>query len=447
MGQRGSILTQILGFPGWRVVGIFFELPDGRRFTPVAGFATPAGTRLVLRVARRWKPKCGFCSGRGDVVHELLPPRRWRDQPWAGVAVDIEARLCRVKCRRCRGHRVEHAPWAEPYQRQTMRFQQHLALEAASMPVMHVAELNGLGWATVRRAEGAALARWNATRVPVPLRQLGVDEKYLGRRNKLEEKFVTVVSNLETGEPLWIGFGRGAATLSAFLATLTSAQKAELRLVAMDMHDPFLAAIRGDPDLAHVAVVHDPFHVVKRAGETVDELRREVFFRAGAQRRGVGRGSRWLFLRAWEKCTPEQREQLDFLLGYNRTLARAYQLKEELREVLRAPDRASMKLGIDRILRRTQSKRCKPLRRLHDSLRRHLEPILALGEHRPAVGRVEALNNNWETLVRRARGYRDLAYLLLKLRFMVANPIRFADGVRRFLALGLPAPRPLAKPA
>ncbi len=60
---------------------------------------------------------------------------------------------------------------------------------------------------------------------------------------------------------------------------------------------------------------------------------------------------------------------------------------------------------------------------------------------------MEALNNNWETLVRRARGYRDLAYLLLKLRFMTANPIRFADGVRRFLALGIPAPMPLAKPA
>ena len=47
---------------------------------------------------------------------------------------------------------------------------------------------------------------------------------------------------------------------------------------------------------------------------------------------------------------------------------------------------------------------------------------------------------NWETLVRRARGYRDLDYLLRKLRFMVANPVRQQDGVRRFLALGLPVP-------
>jgi hypothetical protein len=44
---------------------------------------------------------------------------------------------------------------------------------------------------------------------------------------------------------------------------------------------------------------------------------------------------------------------------------------------------------------------------------------------------VEALNNDGETLVRRGRGYRNHAYMLRKLRFMVANPIRSVDGTRR----------------
>ena len=37
-------------------------------------------------------------------------------------------------------------------------------------------------------------------RKPV-LRQMGVDEIHLGKK----QKFLTVVSNLETGEPLWFG--------------------------------------------------------------------------------------------------------------------------------------------------------------------------------------------------------------------------------------------------
>jgi hypothetical protein len=74
---------------------------------------------------------------------------------------------------------------------------------------------------------------------------------------------------------------------------------------------------------------------------------------------------------------------------------------------------------------------------LHDSLWNQSEGILALGEFRPPTGRIEALNNNWETLVRRGRGHRNYAHMLLKLRFMTANPPRTEDGTKRFLALGL----------
>ncbi len=440
MGQRSRILAHVLGLGSWRVLDAFFEDDDGVRITLDDGCEPPPGALLVIRVERRRAARCSYCSGIGSKRHEQLEARRWRDLPWSGHPTEIEYAPCRIKCRRCDAHRVEHLSWAGPFQRQTRRLQQHLALEAASMPVMHVAVLHGLSWATVRRAEGAALTRWDATREPVALRLVGVDEKWLGRRHHLGHDYVTIVSNLANGEPIWIGYGRRQETLAAWIATLSPEQKSQIRLFVMDMHEPFRLAVRADPQLAHVAIVHDPFHIMKRAGQAVDEMRRQVFFRAGPELREIGRGSRWLLLRAWERCTPGSRRRLELLLARNRLLARTYQIKEELREVLHAPDRAAMKLGLDRILRRTQAHKHVPLRKLHDSLLDHYERILALGEHRPPTGRVEALNNNWETLVRRARGYRDHNYLLLKLRFMIANPLSSEHGVARFLALGLPAP-------
>jgi transposase len=441
MSQRTAILAEILGFRGWKVKEVFFEDDQGQRFEPLAGYELMPDTRMVLRAERRWAPRCSGCGAIcRHAAHEKLPARRWRDLPWAGRFVELEASLIRVKCKRCRSNPVEMVAWAEPYQRQTRRLQQHLALEGASMPVMHVAVMHGLEWRTVRQAEGAALERWDATREAPPLRQVGIDEKWLGRRHHLEHQFVTIVSNLETGEPIWIGPHRREETVRAWLATLSLEQKAAIQLFSMDMHLPFLNAIYSDKELVHAAVVHDPFHIMKRAGEALDELRREVFFRAGPEMRRIGRGARWLILRAWERSTDEQQEKVRRLLAHNGTLARAYQIKEELRDVLHAPDRPSMEQGLRRILRRTQARTCKPLRALHDSLRAHWPCIVALGEHHPATGRTEALNNNWETLVRRARGYRDHTYLLLKLRFMTANPIRTQDGVARFLALGLPAP-------
>jgi transposase len=106
-----------------------------------------------------------------------------------------------------------------------------------------------------------------------------------------------------------------------------------------------------------------------------------------------------------------------------------------------------MDIGLARILRRTQGRQNQPLRAWRESLRNHREQIFSLAEHRPPAGRIEALNNNWETLVRRARGYRDHHDLLLKLCFMTVNPIRNDRGVERFLALGLTPTRPLAEAA
>jgi transposase len=440
MGQRARILTSILGFDGWKVKDAFFESAAGQRVEPVGRLAMLRETRLVLEVERRWLPRCAQCAGPCRVVHERLPARRWADLPWAGHTVEIRYAPVRVECPRCAASPVELVAWADPYQRQSRRLQQWLAVEAASMPVMHVAALHGLSWLTVRRAEERAIERWEATRPSVPLRQVGVDEKWLGRRHSFEHKFVTIVSNLETGEPVWIGKGRSQDTLQSWLQSLSAEQKATIELFAMDLHRAYWNAVDDTIGLEHAAIVHDPFHVMKLAGQMLDELRREVFFRAGPELRAIGRGKRWLLLRAWERTTAEQKADVLELLGHNRILARGYQIKEELRLVLHAPDRASIEAGLKRILRRTARRDLAPLRRLHDTLNERWNEIVALAEHRPPVGRLEALNNNWETLVRRARGYRNHDYLLRKLRFMTANPIRNDDGIRRFLALGITPP-------
>ena len=54
---------------------------------------------------------------------------------------------------------------------------------------------------TVRAIDLRCLERWNAKRQKPPLIQMGVDELYRGKA----DKFLTVVCNLETREPLWFG--------------------------------------------------------------------------------------------------------------------------------------------------------------------------------------------------------------------------------------------------
>jgi transposase len=314
-----------------------------------------------------------------------------------------------------------------------------VALEALSMPVVHVAAKHALSWKTVHRIEFDAIGRWEQSRQTPPLRRVGIDEKYRGRKTR---GFVTIVSNLDTGEPIWMADGRSIETVQSWIATLSDKEKAGITLFAMDMFDAFVAAIRSEPAFKNVPIVHDAFHVIKRAGEAIDELRRSVFFRAGDEMRRIGRGKRWLLLRPWESCTPSQQLELTSLLACNRTLARAYQFREQLRDLLcnATNNPEYFRVGFECLLRRIQRRDCKPLRKLHDTLRAKRDELAALVTHRPPTGRIEALNTSWEALVRRARGARDAQYLLRRLRFMVANPIRHERDVRRFLALDIAAP-------
>jgi transposase len=354
--------------------------------------------------------------------------------PWGAHPVVIAYTPVRVRCEACDSTAVEMIAWAEPKQRQSRRLQQHIAVQAMSMPTSHVAALNQLDWSTVQRCTDASIDRWNASRHDKPtLTHVGVDEKYLGRRGKRTDKFITIVSDLKTGEPVWIGHGRRAETLTTWLSSLSAEQKSALCVFAMDMHEPFAAAVRADPALSHVTITHDPFHIMKRVGEAVDEVRRAELFRAGPELRAIGRGTRWLFLRGSERLTDEMHDQLADVLKANSKLMLAYTVKEQMRDVLRStPD--DILVNLDALMRRIQRRANVPMRKLYDSIRQHMPAIVAFVQHRPPAGRIEALNNNWETLVRRGRGYRNLGRVLNYLRFMTINPTRRAEGITQLLA-------------
>ena len=140
MSQRTKILSQIAGFRGWKVTETRWENAAGQPIEPIAGYYVPADAVLVLVMGRRWAPRCPNCLAIcSRSCHENCDIRRWADLPWAGHQVKLEYAAIRVICPRCEHHAVEMLGWADPKQRQTRRLQQTLALDAFSMPLVHVA--------------------------------------------------------------------------------------------------------------------------------------------------------------------------------------------------------------------------------------------------------------------------------------------------------------------
>jgi transposase len=153
-----------------------------------------------------------------------------------------------------------------------------------------VARQFGLAASTVRAIDLRYLKRWSATRRKDRLEQMGVDEIYFGK----QMKFITVVSNLETGEPLWFGQDRKQETLDEFFRTqLSGTQRKHIAAACVDMWRPFTNSIA--QWAPNCRIVYDKFHILQHANKAIDEVRRAEFFRKGGRMRGVVKGKRWWF--------------------------------------------------------------------------------------------------------------------------------------------------------
>src|SRR6201999_3800733 len=102
-------------------------------------------------------------------------------------------------------------------------------------------------------------------------------------------KFLTVVCNLETGEPLCFGKERKKETLDEFFRSqLSNRQRKRIEAACVDMWEPFRLSIEEWAPACRI--VYDKFHIMQHANDAVDEVRRAEFFRKGRKMRDVIKG-------------------------------------------------------------------------------------------------------------------------------------------------------------
>jgi transposase len=147
---------------------------------------------------------CSGCGGRCTKIQEIRQ-REVRDLPWRKYQTVVVVEFYRVRCPNC-GLKVETVPQLPSKAPFSKDFEDAVGLACESAAARQVARQVGLAAGTVRAIDQRYLASWAKKRKRPVLRQMGVDEIYLGKT----QKFLTVVSNLETGEPLWFGRDRTA---------------------------------------------------------------------------------------------------------------------------------------------------------------------------------------------------------------------------------------------
>jgi len=369
---------------------------------------TGEGTRprLVVRVRLKAgrRGRCGRCAAVAAWFDRGDGERRWRHVDVGYATCELVADAPRVSCAD-HGVTVAEVPWARHDSVFSRAFEDLVVHDAIVANKQAAADRYGISWRAVNNA-CVRLATEALGRVDLleGLVAVAIDEvKY-----KKGHKYLTVVCDHFTGRVIWAVKGRSKDSVGAFFAALGDERAARLAFVSCDGAEWIRSVVAAKAPEAIVCL--DTFHVIGWATDALDEVRRgewNTLRSAGsAEAAKQFKGLRWLLLRNWENLSSKQKSVIRGLDKANRRAFRAWQLKEELRDIF-ALSLAAARRALDDWLAYASRSQLAPFVKLARTIRHYRASIEATIEWKLTNGIAESNNASIGRIRANARGFHD----------------------------------------
>ena len=389
---------------------------------------------IQVRPTRKDSSRCGICGKKCSRYDQGNGRRRWRALDVGNsTRVYLESDAPRVWCRE-HGAVVQMVPWARHGTKFTRNFEDTAAWMTLHLSRKAVSEYLRISWDSV----GPMVSRVeketrSGERRFDGLVKIGIDETSY----KKGWKYITVVINHETNSVIWAAKGFGKEVLEQFFRELTPEQRNSIELVSADGARWIRNTVADYCPNATFCI--DPFHVVSWAEDVLDKVRKQQLGEArkqlaeerkGKVKRGPGRPkggpvaktdaekaaelvrkAKFPLLMNPDHLNESYQTRLQEVLLYDKRLATAYRLKEELRLIFHLPA-DEVRLALEKWRRRAWSCRIPEFVDLQRRVKRHMDAIVATVTHQISNARIEATNNKIKLTIRMAYGFRNIDNLI-----------------------------------
>jgi transposase len=379
----------------------------GLEKTVVEGVEFDADDALVVSVRPRHsqRNRCPHCRRRCPGYDEGDGRRRWRALDLGTIFAHVEADAPRVQCK-VHGVVTAAVPWARHQAGFTRSFDEQVAWLAVVCSKKAVCQLMRIAWRTVGRICARVAAEQKRGRdLLAGLEAIGFDEISIRKG----QRYLVVVVDHHTGRLVWAAPGRDRKTVEKFLDLLGEERCQQIKLISCDDADWITLPV--SERCPNAAVCLDPFHIVKAAGEALDEIRREVWNEArrsgNKQLAKELKGARFALWKNPERLTGRQQAKLAWIATLNTPIYRAYLLKEQLRQIYRAATPAQAIKLLDAWLKWARRCRLEPFVKLAKRITQQREKVEAALKHGLSNARVEQVNTQFRLIIRRAFGFRS----------------------------------------
>lgn len=381
------------------------------------------------------KSRCPICGKKWPGYDKTTISRKWRHLDFGSCGVYIVADVHRVQCPE-HGVHTEMVPWAYHNSNFTKEFEKQVAYLALRLNKKEVSRLMRISWNTV----GPVLSRAKDRLEPdssvrfQSLTRIGIDETSY----KKGHKYVTVVTDHDINQVVWVGEGTGKVVLEKFFTQLTKEQRNRIKLVSADGAKWIKSCIEEYCPNAERCI--DGFHVVSWAIDAMDVMRKEVWHQAlkkdrlkpkkkrGRPKKGEEskkesssiKRAKYALGKNPENLTEYQKNKLDEIRKVYPKLFKGYQLKEGLRKVFQCKSEE-----VEEALKKWLSWACRcripSFVELSRKIRRHKEAIIATVHHGLSNARIESMNNKIKVMIRKAYGFRNIQNLIDMIMIVCSN--------------------------
>lgn len=372
---------------------------------------------IVLHIkTKEDKFYCTHCKSE-NVIKSGVVVRDFHTVPVGGKPMVLRMRVQRLECKDCGHVCQEHIHFAAQQTAYTRRLAKYAVELCRIAPIKSVAIHLNLSWNTVKEMVKDYLERNYSKPDITGLKVIGIDE-FAVKKGRV---YKTIVVNLETGQIVYVGDGKGADALDGFWKLVNKAG-VKIEAVTSDLSAAYISAVRQNAPNAVYVFVH--FHMVKLINEALDKVRRRIVNQERAKEKKEGvvgkssvvKGTKYILLRNSENITdPKDIDRLNAALELNRDLSAAYYLKEDARLIWNSDSKYRASLQLDAWLSSARASLIPELVKVADTVDSHRDGILVFFDKPISTGPVEGINNKIKTLKRMAYGFRDDRYFTLRL--------------------------------
>ena len=344
---------------------------------------------------------CPVCEAENQPIHDRRA-HTWQHLHFFQYRAYLHAEVPRVRCTACGKVSQVQVPWARPESGFTLLLEAMVLTLARTLPMRQTAQLLGITEGRAWRVLRAHIEQARALESHAGVTQAGVDEIHAGRLG-----YLTVFHDSQSHRVLFATPGKNATTFDTFVEDLQAhgGDVQAIETISLDMSTAFQSGARRT--LPQAKLCFDPFHLVKLAGESLDKVRR-----AEVKHEPKLKGLCWATRKSAEDWSSAQIQDMHWLQRSGLQTARAWQLKERLRDIVAL---ARQGQPAEPLLRAwiSWARRCRlaPFKALGATFLSHLAGIVNAFQNGISNAPAESINATIRAAIARARGFRSIREL------------------------------------